>query len=174
MLPAILANIACTHIEAGADGVAPSDMMDGHFSHSTSLEEHQRRTRLLWLRCKIRLGFYGPSEPHDSAQALRQKSYQMNFANQRSVGRSSNRYRRRHDIVMKWNRYRLLRYFESTGTTMFSSSGSLSSEWRVCHAQKNAAELVRLPSSYVENNFTAKTCRSCNDCYLSQKGATDF
>ena len=86
---AILANMACTHIEAGADGVAPSDMMDGRIlAIRQALEEHQREDALIMsYSAKYASAFYGPFRTAlDSAPGFGdKKSYQMNFANQKEA-----------------------------------------------------------------------------------------
>ena len=57
---AILANMACT-IEAGADGVAPSDMMDGRIlAIRQALEEQREDALIMSYSAKYASAFYGP------------------------------------------------------------------------------------------------------------------
>ena len=87
---AILAEMALSHARAGADMVAPSDMMDGRiFEIRTLLEDEGfHNTGILSYSAKYASAFYGPfRDALDSAPADIQdvpkdkKTYQMDFAN---------------------------------------------------------------------------------------------
>ncbi len=87
---AILAEMSLSHARAGADMVAPSDMMDGRiFEIRTLLEDEGfHNTGILSYSAKYASAFYGPfRDALDSAPADIQdvpkdkKTYQMDFAN---------------------------------------------------------------------------------------------
>lgn len=87
---AILAEMSLSHAQAGADMVAPSDMMDGRiFEIRTLLEdEGYHHTGILSYSAKYASAFYGPfRDALDSAPAAIQdvpkdkKTYQMDFSN---------------------------------------------------------------------------------------------
>jgi len=89
----ILANIALAHARAGADVVAPSDMMDGRVAaireklDANGLVE----TAILSYSTKFASAFYGPfREAADSApKSGDRKSYQMDMRNGREALRES-------------------------------------------------------------------------------------
>ncbi len=87
----LLAKTAVTQVEAGADIVAPSDMMDGRVGRIR--QELDTRgfsaTPILAYSAKYASGFYGPfREAADSAPKFGdRKSYQMDPANQREAMR---------------------------------------------------------------------------------------
>ncbi len=87
---AILAEMALSHARAGADFVAPSDMMDGRiFEMRTLLEDEGfHNTGIMSYSAKYASAFYGPfRDALDSAPADIQdvpkdkKTYQMDFSN---------------------------------------------------------------------------------------------
>ena len=83
----ILSRMALSHAEAGADVVAPSDMMDGRVQAiRTELDKHGfKNTQIMSYAAKYASCFYGPfrnaigSETNLSSKS--KKSYQMDFAN---------------------------------------------------------------------------------------------
>jgi porphobilinogen synthase len=81
----LLAKMAVTHAEAGADIVAPSDMMDGRVAAiRTSLDdEGLYDTAIMAYSAKFASAFYGPfREAADSAPAFGdRKTYQMDPPN---------------------------------------------------------------------------------------------
>jgi len=85
----ILAEQALSHARAGADIVAPSDMMDGRVAAiRTKLDEHKFESiAILSYAAKYCSGFYGPfREAADSApQFGDRRSYQMDPANAREA-----------------------------------------------------------------------------------------
>src|SRR5271168_5179397 len=85
----ILAAQALSHARAGADIVAPSDMMDGRVAAiRESLDEHKfSDIAILAYAAKYCSGFYGPfREAADSApQFSDRRSYQMDPANAREA-----------------------------------------------------------------------------------------
>jgi porphobilinogen synthase len=85
----ILAEQALSHARAGADIVAPSDMMDGRVAAiRKKLDEHKfENTAILSYAAKYCSGFYGPfREAADSApQFGDRRSYQMDSANAREA-----------------------------------------------------------------------------------------
>jgi len=87
----LLAKTALTQIEAGADIVAPSDMMDGRVGAiRQELDAHGfTQTPILTYAAKYASAFYGPfREAADSAPKFGdRKSYQMDPANQREAMR---------------------------------------------------------------------------------------
>ena len=87
----LLGKIAVTQVEAGADMVAPSDMMDGRVGHiREELDAHGfSSTPILAYSAKYASAFYGPfREAADSAPKFGdRRSYQMDPANQREAMR---------------------------------------------------------------------------------------
>jgi porphobilinogen synthase len=85
----LLAKTALTQVEAGADIVAPSDMMDGRVGHiRQELDTHGfTQTPILAYSAKYASAFYGPfREAADSAPKFGdRKAYQMDPANQREA-----------------------------------------------------------------------------------------
>ncbi len=81
----ILAQMSISHAEAGADFVAPSDMMDGRIGAiRNALENHSfHQTGILAYSVKYASCFYGPfRDALDSAPGFGdKKTYQMNPAN---------------------------------------------------------------------------------------------
>src|SRR5437588_5084649 len=89
----LLANMALSHVEAGADLVAPSDMMDGRVGAiRRALDEHgYSSTPIMAYSAKYASGFYGPfREAAASApQFGDRRSYQMDPANVREAMREA-------------------------------------------------------------------------------------
>ena len=85
----ILAQMALSHAQAGADVVAPSDMMDGRVRVIRQvLEQNQfHDTSILSYTAKYASAFYGPfRDALDSAPGFGdKKTYQMDPANQREA-----------------------------------------------------------------------------------------
>ncbi|HEU0003936.1 MAG TPA: porphobilinogen synthase [Ktedonobacteraceae bacterium] len=85
----LLANMALSHVEAGADLVAPSDMMDGRVGAiRRTLDEHGfSATPIMAYSAKYASSFYGPfREAAGSApQFGDRRSYQMDPANVREA-----------------------------------------------------------------------------------------
>ena len=86
---ALLAKTALSHVKAGADMVAPSDMMDGRvFAIRSLLDEHgYTGTPIMAYSVKYSSAFYGPfREAAGSAPSFGdRKSYQMDFHNRREA-----------------------------------------------------------------------------------------
>ncbi len=85
----VLAKTALSHVEAGADMVAPSDMMDGRVAAiRAALDVHGHTDiPILSYAVKYASAFYGPfREAAGSAPAFGdRKSYQMDFHNRREA-----------------------------------------------------------------------------------------
>jgi porphobilinogen synthase len=85
----LLARTAVSHVEAGADVVAPSDMMDGRVhAIREALDEHGfETTPILAYSAKYASAFYGPfREAADSTPAFGdRRGYQMDPANVREA-----------------------------------------------------------------------------------------
>ncbi len=83
----LLANTALSHAQAGADMVAPSDMMDGRVAAVRSLLDARGycNTPIMSYAVKYASAFYGPfREAAGSAPAFGdRKSYQMDYHNSR-------------------------------------------------------------------------------------------
>src|SRR3954451_1717930 len=81
----LLARTAVSQARAGADAVAPSDMMDGRVGHlRAALDEHDlAETPIVAYSAKFASAFYGPfREAADSAPAMGdRRGYQMDPAN---------------------------------------------------------------------------------------------
>ena len=89
-----LGRIALSHAEAGADIVAPSDMMDGRISEIRAAldENHYDQVPIMSYAVKYASGFYGPFR--DAAECAPQEGdrqgYQMDPANSREALREAN------------------------------------------------------------------------------------
>jgi porphobilinogen synthase len=85
----LLSKTALSYAQAGADIIAPSDMMDGRVRaiRQTLDESHFETTPILSYAAKYASGFYGPfREAADSAPKFGdRRSYQMDPANQREA-----------------------------------------------------------------------------------------
>src|SRR5262249_37299837 len=81
----LLARTAASHVEAGADIVAPSDMMDGRVRAIRKELDKQgfTETPIMSYAAKFASGFYGPfREAAESAPKFGdRRSYQMDAAN---------------------------------------------------------------------------------------------
>ena len=89
----LLARTALSHVRAGADMVAPSDMMDGRVRAIRELldENDYLTTPIMSYAVKYASSFYGPfREAAGSAPAFGdRKSYQMDFHNHREAVREA-------------------------------------------------------------------------------------
>src|SRR5437763_10115590 len=85
----LLADMALSHVEAGADMVAPSDMMDGRVGAIRhTLDEHGfASTPIMAYSAKYASGFYGPfrEAAGSTPQFGDRRSYQMDPANVREA-----------------------------------------------------------------------------------------
>lgn len=81
----VLAKMSLSHAQAGADFVAPSDMMDGRIEAIRNILEENgfNRTGILSYSAKYASAYYGPfRDALDSAPGFGdKKTYQMDFAN---------------------------------------------------------------------------------------------
>ena len=80
----LIARTAVSHVEAGADAVCPSDMMDGRVA---AIRQQLPETPIVAYSAKYASAFYGPfREAADSAPAFGdRRSYQMDPANVREA-----------------------------------------------------------------------------------------
>lgn len=89
----VLAKMALTHVQAGADMVAPSDMMDGRVAAIRELldENGFESTPIMSYSTKFASAYYGPfREAADSAPGKGdRKSYQMDYRNAREAVREA-------------------------------------------------------------------------------------
>lgn len=89
----VLSQMALAHARAGADMVAPSDMMDGRVGAIRTLldKEGHSNTAIMSYAIKFASAYYGPFRTAaDSApQEGDRKSYQMDFRNQREAMREA-------------------------------------------------------------------------------------
>ena len=89
----VLAQMSVSHAEAGADIVAPSDMMDGRIlAIREALEENNfTKTGIMAYSAKYASCFYGPfRDALDSAPGFGdKKTYQMDYANAREALRET-------------------------------------------------------------------------------------
>ncbi len=85
----VLAKMALSHAQAGADFVAPSDMMDGRILaiRETLEENHFPNVGIMSYSAKYASSFYGPfRDALDSAPGFGdKKTYQMDFANSKEA-----------------------------------------------------------------------------------------
>jgi porphobilinogen synthase len=81
----VLAKMALTHAQSGADMIAPSDMMDGRIQHIREKldENNMENTAIMSYSIKFASSYYGPfREAANSAPGKGdRKSYQMDFRN---------------------------------------------------------------------------------------------
>ncbi|MFL1894320.1 porphobilinogen synthase [Aquimarina sp. 2-A2] len=81
----VLAKMALSHVQSGADFVAPSDMMDGRIRAIRELLEQEKfvNAGIMSYSAKYASSFYGPfRDALDSAPGFGdKKTYQMDFAN---------------------------------------------------------------------------------------------
>jgi porphobilinogen synthase len=89
----LLAKTAISHADAGADAVAPSDMMDGRVGAIRSQLDHEGHSELpiVAYSAKFASAFYGPfREAAESAPAFGdRRGYQMDPANAREAVREA-------------------------------------------------------------------------------------
>jgi len=89
----VLARMALSHAQAGADMIAPSDMMDGRIlGIREKLDQHNlENTAIMSYSIKFASAYYGPfREAADSAPGKGdRKAYQMDFRNPRETMRES-------------------------------------------------------------------------------------
>ena len=85
----LLAKTALSHVQAGADMVAPSDMMDGRVAAIRHIldENNYKDTPIMSYAVKYASAFYGPfRDAAGSAPSFGdRKSYQMDFRNRREA-----------------------------------------------------------------------------------------
>lgn len=85
----LLGQMALSHVEAGADIVAPSDMMDGRVGAIRSLLDEQgfNQAPIMAYSAKYASGFYGPfrEAAGSTPQFGDRRSYQMDPANAREA-----------------------------------------------------------------------------------------
>jgi porphobilinogen synthase len=85
----LLGQMALSHVEAGADIVAPSDMMDGRVGAIRALldEHHFNQAPIMAYSAKFASGFYGPfrEAAGSTPQFGDRRSYQMDPANAREA-----------------------------------------------------------------------------------------
>src|SRR5207244_6341105 len=85
----LLASMALSHVAAGADVIAPSDMMDGRVGAiRRTLDEHgYSSTPIMAYSAKYASGFYGPfrEAAASTPQFGDRRSYQMDPANVREA-----------------------------------------------------------------------------------------
>jgi len=90
----ILANMALTHAKAGADMVAPSDMMDGRVGAIRNILDGNElfETAIMSYSVKYASAYYGPfREAADSSpQSGDRKQYQMDYRNSNEALREAN------------------------------------------------------------------------------------
>ena len=89
----VLAQMSVSHAQAGADFVAPSDMMDGRIAAIRESLEHNgfSKTGIMAYSAKYASCFYGPfRDALDSAPGFGdKKTYQMDYANRIEAVRES-------------------------------------------------------------------------------------
>lgn len=85
----VLAAMALAHVRAGADMVAPSDMMDGRIGAIRNVLDSAgfTETPIMAYSAKFASSFYGPfrEAAHSAPQKGNRKGYQMDFANGREA-----------------------------------------------------------------------------------------
>jgi len=100
-----LAEMALTCVQAGADMVAPSDMMDGRVEYIRKVLDNNnfKNVPIMAYSAKYASGYYGPfrDAAHSAPKFGDRKTYQMDFANVKEAMREiSNDIEEGADIVM--------------------------------------------------------------------------
>ncbi len=89
----LLSRVALSHCEAGADMVAPSDMMDGRIGAMRQAmdEAGYTQTPIMAYSAKFASSYYGPfrEAAHSAPASGDRKAYQMDFANGREALRET-------------------------------------------------------------------------------------
>ena len=89
----VLAKMALTHVQAGADMVAPSDMLDGRVAAIRKMLDQNgfENAPIMSYSTKFASAYYGPfREAADSAPSKGdRKSYQMDYRNAREAVREA-------------------------------------------------------------------------------------
>lgn len=89
----LLARVAVSHAEAGADAVAPSDMMDGRIGHLRAAldDDGHTATAIIAYSAKYASSFYGPfrEAAGSTPQHGDRRGYQMDPANSREAVREA-------------------------------------------------------------------------------------
>lgn len=85
----VLSKVALSHVKAGADMVAPSDMMDGRIEHMRKALDQAGYvyTPIMSYSLKYASSYYGPfrAAAHSAPQFGDRRSYQMDFHNKRDI-----------------------------------------------------------------------------------------
>lgn len=85
----ILSKVALSHVRAGADMVAPSDMMDGRIGHMRETLDHAgfEYIPIMSYSLKYASSYYGPfrAAAHSAPQFGDRRKYQMDFHNSREA-----------------------------------------------------------------------------------------
>ncbi|PRY10942.1 porphobilinogen synthase [Pontibacter ummariensis] len=85
----VLGKMALTQAQAGADIVAPSDMMDGRVAHIRQVldENGFQKVGIMSYTAKYASAFYGPFRDalNSAPKSGDKKTYQMNYANSREA-----------------------------------------------------------------------------------------
>ena len=136
----ILSRMALSHAEAGADVVAPSDMMDGRvLSIRNTLEKNGfHHTGIMSYAVKYASNFYGPfRDALDSKPGFGdKKTYQMDFANKfDSVGEAKADIEEGADIIMVKPGISYLDILRDLKNNINSPICDLSSQRRIFYAQ---------------------------------------
>lgn len=86
---AVLADMALAHVRAGADMVAPSDMMDGRIGYIRKKLDDKgfRQTPIMSYSAKYASSFYGPFREAAGSSPGKgdRRGYQMDYANSRDA-----------------------------------------------------------------------------------------
>lgn len=167
----LLAKTALSHVQAGADMVAPSDMMDGrvrairHMLDSNGLKE----TPIMSYAVKYASAFYGPfREAAGSAPSFGdRKSYQMDYHNRREgIKEALLDVEEGADIIMVKPALSYLDIISevSKATTLPIAAYSVSGEYAMVKA---AAKLGYIEEEKIICEMAVSTYRAGTDIYLT-------
>ncbi len=166
-----LAKIALSQVQAGADMVAPSDMMDGRVAAIRSIldENGYVETPIMSYAVKYASAFYGPfRDAAGSAPAFGdRKSYQMDYHNRREgVKEALLDVEEGADIIMVKPAMSYLDVIAEVKENIVTSGGSLQRQRRVRHDQ-GGASLGYIDEASIICETAASAYRAGVDLYLT-------
>lgn len=167
----LLAKTALSHVEAGADMVAPSDMMDGRVSAIRKRldEAGYTSTPIMSYAVKYASAFYGPfREAAGSAPSFGdRKSYQMDFHNRREgIKEALLDVEEGADIIMVKPALAYLDVIREVRDTVYTpvAAYSVSGEYAMVKA---AAKLGYIDEERIIGEMAVGTYRAGADIYLT-------
>ena len=139
----LLAKTALSHVQAGADMVAPSDMMDGRVAAIRHIldENNYKDTPIMSYAVKYASAFYGPfRDAAGSAPSFGdRKSYQMDFHNRReAIKEALLDVEEGADIIMVKPALSYLDIIREVRDTIDLPVACLFGKWRICNGKSRS------------------------------------